>query len=106
MRWGSDMTNEIPARVMRLFGSDKARPKVTKAYSASLGWIPVRGTPLLSWKTVDELLESGSTSVEATWRFRTRQFSILDMRRPADQSHISRVQPRDGQPRRGRGIQD
>jgi len=99
------MMDEIPARVTRLFGSDKARPKVVRVYNASIGWAPAAGMPVITWGTVDELLRQGSTSVEAKWHFKTRQFSILDMKRPAPDGSVEQTEPGPGQARRGRGIQ-
>ncbi|KJC63680.1 hypothetical protein TZ00_14355 [Agreia bicolorata] len=98
--------DEIPARVIRLFGNDKARPKVMRVYNANTGWAAAEGTPIITWQTVEDLLRQGSTSAEVKWRFRTRQFSILDMKRPALDGSVEQTQPGAGQARRGRGIQN
>ena len=100
------MMDEVPARVIRLFGSDKARPKVIRVYNSSAGWAPAAGTPVITWATVDALLRQGSTSAEARWHFKTRQFSILDMKRPASDGSVEQTEPGPGQARRGRGIQN
>ena len=98
--------DEIPARVVRLFGNDRVRPKVIKVYNASTGWAAAEGTPIITWQTVDDLLRMGATSAEVRWHFRTRQFSILDMKRPASDGSVEQTQPGVGQARRGRGIQN
>lgn len=98
--------DEIPARVIRLFGNDRARPKVMRVYNASTGWAPAEGAPVITWGTVDELLRQGWTSAEVKWHFRLRQFSILDMKRPSADGSLEHTEPGVGQARRGRGIQD
>lgn len=100
------MMDEIPARVIRLFGSDKARPKVLRVYNASTGWAAAAGTPVITWEIVDELRRQGTTSAEVKWRFRTRQFSILDMKRPGPDGSVEQTEPGVGQARRGRGVQN
>jgi hypothetical protein len=102
----NDMMDEIPARVTRLFGSDKARPKVVRVYNAGTGWAAADGTPRASWEVLDELRRQGATSAEAKWRFQTHQFSILDMKHPAQDGGAAGAEPSGGQGRRGRGIEN
>jgi hypothetical protein len=99
----SDMMDEIPARVTRLFGNDKARPRVVRIYNATSGWAAATGSPTFTWATVDELLGQRITSVEVNWHFRTRQFSILDLKRPGAGSSVESMEPSVGQGRRSRG---
>jgi hypothetical protein len=102
----SDMMDEVPARVTRLFGNERARPKILRVYSADTGWAAAKGTPELTWDAIDELVRLGATSVEAKWRFRTKQFSILDMHRPRPDGSVELKEPGVRQPRRARGIQN
>lgn len=99
----SDMMDEIPARVTRLYGNDKARPRVVRIYSAATGWAAAIGSPTFTWATVDELLAQSITSVEVNWRFRTRQFSILDLKRAGVGDYVEPMEPSVGQGRRSRG---
>ena len=83
--------DEIPPRILRLFGHDKARPKVLRVYDATKGWAAAAGTPIITWRTVDGLLKSGSTSAELKWRFKTKQVSILDLRRGLEMAEDGRT---------------
>lgn len=78
--------DEIPPRILRLFGHEKARPKVLRVYDATKGWAAATGSPVITWATVDQLVHEGSTSVEVKWRFKTKQVSILDLRRPSKEA--------------------
>lgn len=100
------MMEEIPARVIRLFGNDHARPKVMRVYNASTGWAAAPGNPTITWQAIEDLRRQEYTSVEVKWRFRMRQFSILDMKRPALDGGVEQTQPGVGQARRGRGVQN
>jgi len=99
------MMDEIPAKILRLFGSNVARPKVTRVYNPGAGWAAAEGTPVITWQTVDELLRHGWTSAEVKWRFRTRQLSILDMKRPDLDANVELNRPSAGPARRGRGLE-
>jgi hypothetical protein len=68
--------NTVPPVVAGKFQSEKAKPKVVRAYDAKRGWLPIEPHPTLTIDAAIELREQGYTLVEARWRFRTLEFSI------------------------------
>ncbi|SMQ58438.1 hypothetical protein SAMN06295943_0172 [Agreia sp. VKM Ac-1783] len=95
------MKDEIPPRITRLFGNDKARPKVVRVYAASSGWAQAPGSPVATWPVIDELLRQGRTSAEVKWRFTSHTVSILDLKRAVERVDWSSVAKRSA--RRGSG---
>ncbi|CAD5991219.1 conserved protein of unknown function [Agreia sp. COWG] len=95
------MRDEIPARITRLFGNDKARPKVIRVYAASSGWAQAPGSPVATWPVIDELLRQGRTSAEVKWRFTSHTVSILDLKRAMQRADLSSATEQSA--RRGRG---
>lgn len=72
--------SDIPERVLQIFRDENARPKVTRTYDVQVGWLAEPALPVLTWRTVDELIERGKTSVDLKWRSRRLQVSLLDLR--------------------------
>lgn len=96
---------ELPARAVRLVGSEKAHPKAIRIYGAITGWPASASMPVIGRGIADDLRRQGSTSVEVKWRFHTHQFSLLDMKLLAPGGGTAQPEPKVGQPRRGRGME-
>ena len=72
--------NDIPLKVLQIFKDEKARPKVVRTYDVNVGWLAESRSPVITWRTVDELIEGGKTSAELKWRSKRHQVSLLDLR--------------------------
>ncbi|WP_157411962.1 hypothetical protein [Agreia sp. Leaf283] len=72
--------NDIPFKVLQIFKDEKARPKVVRTYDVNIGWLAESRSPVITWRTVDELIEGGKTSAELKWRSKRHQVSLLDLR--------------------------
>lgn len=77
---GNTEESDTPQRVLLVFGDENARPKVVRTYDVQVGWVAYSDSPVLTWRTVDDLIARGSTSVELKWRSKKHQVSLLDLR--------------------------
>jgi hypothetical protein len=96
-----DSGADVPHHVLHIFRDDDARPKVIGTYNANIGWVGQSGSLVLTWEVVDELIDSGKTSVELKWRSKRHQVSLLDLRPKQSPLRRSEVQSDVRSTRRG-----
>jgi hypothetical protein len=85
--------SSVPQRVLQIFHDEKARPKVIRTYDVNVGWAADSKSSVLTWQTVDDLIERGKTSVELKWRFKKHHVSLLELR--PQRAPVGRIRRRD-----------
>ncbi len=77
MTASGDDADAIPPEVLDEFGSEKARPKVTKVYRPPWGLRKFKPHVLFTRATAARLRQRGVLEVELRWRWVRRYVSLL-----------------------------
>jgi hypothetical protein len=63
----------------RSFRDASARPRVVRAYAVQTGWVEIRRGPELTDRVLRELKQAGYSMIEARWRRRTKDISLVQV---------------------------